>query len=100
MDQPPTESTNATHAAGPAPVLTRLLPGLVLAVALVAAACSYYHFLAVARQLFAGVGEHDRHAHYWLGLTMGLDLRQGALGHLLYDIHKARTWPPLHALLV
>jgi hypothetical protein len=77
-----------------------LLPGLVLVVALVSAVIVYGRFLPVSRALFDDPGEHDRNAHCWLGLCMGLDLRHGDIGHLLYHIHKARTWPPLHPLLV
>jgi hypothetical protein len=80
-------------------VLTWALPASVLLASLVMGAVAYERFLPKSRQLF-GIGEHDRNAHYWLGLSMGQDVRHGHLGHLLYDVHKARTWPPLHPLLL
>lgn len=80
--------------------LQRLAPLAVLLAAVLAAAGAYLHFLGVADRLFPGICDHDRNAHYWLGLSIGSDLRSGSVGRLLDDLHRARTWPPLHAVLV
>ncbi|HZU36882.1 MAG TPA: hypothetical protein VFA18_13265, partial [Gemmataceae bacterium] len=79
-----------------------LVYGLPLAVAVVAlcqAALLYQGFLESPRQLWIDP-IHDRNAHYWLGLNFGLDLRHADLPHFIHDLHSARAWPPLHALLV
>ncbi len=76
---------------------------LVLAVAAVvcaiAAARVYTQCLSEPQRLW-GRMDHDRNAHYLAGLQLGLDLRHGRLLDALADVHRLRTWPPLHACLV
>src|SRR5262245_48041494 len=71
--------------------------GVLLAAMIVAGVC-YMKFLAVAPQLWNNP-LHDRNAHYWLSLSMGLDLRQGHLVHLIHDLDKTRVWGPLHPIV-
>lgn len=75
------------------------LPALaVFLVAVVVATVGYLQFRPVARQLWDNP-LHDRNAHYWLSLSMGLDLRQGEFLHFLRDLDKTRVWGPLYPLL-
>ncbi len=63
------------------------------------AALAYQRFLEVAPHLWTS-GIHDRNAHYWLGLGFALDFRHADVLSFLHDVHLARVWTPLHALLV
>jgi len=74
-------------------------PLLVACAGSLLAALAYTRFLEVAPHLWTS-GIHDRNAHYWLGLGFALDFRQGDLLSFLHDLHAARVWTPLHALLV
>src|SRR5262249_32697003 len=78
---------------------TYLLPALLLAGAVVLAAIAYAQFLEAPRQLWSNA-VHDRNAHYMLGLSFALDLRQGNISQFLHDFDGARIWPPLHGMLV
>jgi hypothetical protein len=68
-------------------------------VALLLAFVAYQQFLDVARLRWASA-IHDRNAHYYFGLSLALDVQQGDVKQLLADLDGARTWPPLHGLLV
>jgi hypothetical protein len=88
----------------PRAYLSRWLPALAgpVAVACAAtflAALAYQRFLEVAPHLWTS-GIHDRNAHYWLGLGFALDFRHGNILAFLHDVHQARVWTPLHALLI
>jgi hypothetical protein len=74
-------------------------PLVVLAAGMVLAVLAYHHFLAIAPHLWTS-GIHDRNAHYWLGLGFALDFRHGDVLGFVHDLHLARVWTPLHALLV
>ncbi|MGH7139825.1 MAG: hypothetical protein ACREHD_29145, partial [Pirellulales bacterium] len=74
-------------------------PLLVVLAATLFAAVAYTDFLAKSRHLWVS-GIHDRNAHYLLGLSFALDFRHADLVHLVRDLHAARVWAPLHALLV
>jgi hypothetical protein len=74
-------------------------PLLVALAATLLAAAAYADFLPKSRHLWVS-GIHDRNAHYLLGLSFALDFRHADLVHLVRDIHAARVWAPLHALLV
>jgi len=74
-------------------------PLLVAGTGTLLAVLAYGRFLEVAPHLWTS-GIHDRNAHYWLGLGFALDFRQGDLLHFFHDLHAARVWTPLHALLV
>jgi hypothetical protein len=75
-----------------------LLGVLVLAVAVAAAA--YLQFLPVARQFWTGTG-HDRHAHYYIGLRLAADVREGDLLGALKDVLSGSgVWGPLHGVLL
>jgi hypothetical protein len=74
-------------------------PILVAGSAALLTAVAYSHFLDTARHLWIS-GIHDRNAHYLLGLSFALDFRHGDLLHFVRDLHAARVWAPLHALLV
>jgi hypothetical protein len=92
LSAPPTRS--------PRPFLNVVLgPLVVLVAATLLAALAYTRFLDAARHLWTS-GIHDRNAHYWLGLSFGLDFRNGDLLHFFHDLHAARVWGPLHPLLV
>jgi hypothetical protein len=84
----------------PRGVLHQVLgPVVVLTAATVLAGFAYASFLEGARHLWSS-GIHDRNAHYWLGFSFALDIRNTDFVHCLRDIHAARVWPPLHAMLV
>src|SRR5437016_5697519 len=74
-------------------------PLLVACAGIVLALLAYSRFLEVAPHLWTS-GIHDRNAHYWLGLGFALDFRHLDLVHFMGDLHAARVWTPLHALLV
>ncbi|HET6883503.1 MAG TPA: hypothetical protein VFI31_25350 [Pirellulales bacterium] len=74
-------------------------PLLVTVAATALAALAYTRFLETARHLW-GSGIHDHNAHYLLGLSFALDFRHFDLLHFIRDLHAARVWAPLHALLV
>jgi hypothetical protein len=67
--------------------------------ALALAFVTYQQFLDVSRLLW-GSAIHDRNAHYFFGLSLALDVQQMDLLQLLTDLDGARTWPPLHGILV
>jgi hypothetical protein len=71
----------------------------VACVGVILAAFAYARFLNVAPHLWTS-GIHDRNAHYWLGLGFALDFRHVDVLSFLHDLHLARVWTPLHALLV
>lgn len=74
-------------------------PLLVAIAGALLAAMAYSRFLDSARHLWIS-GIHDRNAHYLLGLSFALDIRHGDLLHFVRDVHAARVWAPLHALVV
>jgi hypothetical protein len=80
------------------PAADYLFPALVAAAAVTLAALTYRHFLDVSRLLWWGTG-HDRHAHYFMSLSMALDLRQGNVLHFIHDLDASRTYPPLHGIV-
>ena len=94
---PPSESAGRPAAGA------RLLDAVVLTGVLVGAiglaAFSFGQFLETSR-LRWGSAVHDRNAHYLFGLNLALDVRQADVKRLLSDLDGARTWPPLHGLLV
>src|SRR5262245_11770101 len=75
-----------------------LAPALVVILAGGLAAIHYRQFSEVSRYLWWGNG-HDRHAHHLTGLSFAVDVQTGDWQHFFRDLDKARTWPPLHALL-
>lgn len=80
--------------------LTVLLGPLLVAIAgTLLAALAYCRFLDCSRHLWIS-GIHDRNAHYLLGLSFALDFRHADLLHFVRDVHAARVWAPLHALVV
>jgi hypothetical protein len=83
----------------PRPLLDRLLPWLVLALAVTIATVDYVRFLGVHRQLWYN-GTHDRSSHYLFALRLTTDVRQGHFLDFLREIDSARVWPPLHGLIV
>jgi hypothetical protein len=72
---------------------------LIVVGAVTLASISYGQFLEVARHRWSSA-VHDRNAHYLLGLSLALDLQHGDVGQFLTDLDGARTWPPLHGMLV
>lgn len=83
------------------PQAMRALAVPLLAAVLCAGAATWHYacFRADPQRLW-GRMDHDRNTHYLEGLRLGLDLRHGRLLETLCDVHRLRTWPPLHALLV
>ncbi|MCL6502182.1 MAG: glycosyltransferase family 39 protein [Pirellulales bacterium] len=77
----------------------RVLVMLAAVLCTTAAGWAYSRFLAEPQRLW-GRMDHDRNTHYLAGLRLGLDLRHGRLIDALLDVHRLRTWPPLHPLLV
>jgi hypothetical protein len=76
-----------------------LAPLAVVCVGVFLAGLAYGRFLEVAPHLWTSP-IHDRNAHYWLGLGFALDFRHADVLGFLHDMHSARVWTPLHALLV
>lgn len=72
---------------------------LVTVVGILLAGLAYWRFLEHSRHLWTSA-IHDRNAHYLLGLSFALDFRHADFLHFVRDIHTARVWAPLHALLV
>ncbi len=75
------------------PMLTAI--GLALTTAIV----QYVLFLPQADTLWRDP-IHDRNAHYYFGLSLALDVRQGDVGGLVRDLNHARVWPPAHGMLL
>lgn len=76
-----------------------LVPLIVLVGTLTLAGIHYWHFWGSSRLRWDGP-VHDRNAHYLLGLSLAVDVQQGNVKQLLSDLDGARTWPPLHGILV
>jgi hypothetical protein len=74
-------------------------PVLVGLAAIIVAGIAYDRFLQAPRHLWER-GPHDRNAHYGLGLSLALDIRQVNLARLVHDLDGARVWGPLHGILV
>lgn len=72
---------------------------LALAGALTVAGIQYALFLPHSQELWTNAA-HDRNAHYFVGLSLALDVRNGDLVTLAHDLDKERIWPPLHAILL
>jgi hypothetical protein len=79
--------------------LDRLMLILVITLAASSALVIYLEYLQISRLRWAGM-DNDRNAHYLLGLSLALDIRQLDLKNLLVDLEGARVWPPLHGILV
>jgi hypothetical protein len=75
-----------------------IVPLLVLVGTLMLASFMYLQYRGAARERWACL-VHDRNAHYLLGLSLALDVRQMDVRHLLSDLDGAHTWPPLHGIL-
>src|SRR5262245_41440406 len=72
---------------------------IVSALSVTIAAVFLLNYYELARFRWAGL-DNDRNAHYLLGLSLALDIRQFDLKNLVVDLDGARVWPPLHGLLV
>ncbi len=72
----------------------------VVVMASVALAVFTFGQFADSARLLWGSLVHDRNAHYLLGLSLAQDILHGDIGQLLTDLDGARTWPPLHGILV
>jgi hypothetical protein len=83
----------------PKSAVDRIALALVIMGAIVLAAFTYFQFLDVARFRWGSMA-HDRNAHYLLGLSLAVDIQQGDWRQLLSDFDGARTWPPLHGILL
>jgi hypothetical protein len=77
----------------------RLVLLAVIVLALTVAAFAFAQFLDTSRLLWGSL-VHDRNAHYLFGLSIAQDIQHGDLRRLLADLDGARTWPPLHGILV
>ena len=97
LRSPPSEPRAAVSLRRWVPII--LGPVTVVCAGTLFAALAYQRFLDVAPHLWTS-GIHDRNAHYWLGLGFALDFRHGDMLGFLHDVHQARVWTPLHALLV
>lgn len=76
----------------------RMTIAVVLASALSAAAIGYQNFPRWPELWHDPV--HDRNAHLEGGFGAAVDLAHGRPGGLLSAIDRARTWPPLHDVLL
>jgi len=85
------------------PIAPRLINGavltLVIAGSFLAASLAYQQYRDMARERW-GSAVSDRNAHYLFGLSLALDIQQGDWKQLFSDFDGARTWPPLHGMLV
>lgn len=63
------------------------------------AAFTYTQFLDSSRFLWGSL-VHDRNAHYLFGLSLAQDIQHGDVKQFVSDLDGARTWPPLHGILV
>ncbi|GIW81822.1 MAG: hypothetical protein KatS3mg105_3629 [Gemmatales bacterium] len=82
------------------PSVWRVLIATIVVVAAIFLACrEYAHYCQIARQRWCDAN-HDRNAHYLLGLSLAQAIRHVDIKQVLSDLDGARTWPPLHGILV
>jgi hypothetical protein len=74
-------------------------PAVVAIVALAAALGLWFDYSPAWRQLWTDV-VHDRNAHLEAGLSLASDVTHARFGEIVRDIDRARTWPPLHDLVL
>ncbi len=75
------------------------MPWCVGCVALAIGLFLYAAFWQDSRSLWYAL-THDRSAHYELGLNLAMDVRLGNVAGLRHHLDGARTWGPLHGILV
>lgn len=80
-------------------VRPRVATGLVLLIALIATVQLGRDYSSTWRQLWTDP-VHDRNAHLEGGLALSHDVAQGRVGDALRAVDRARTWPPLHDLVM
>jgi hypothetical protein len=95
LDRPIPAPSARSYAVG----VDRLILTAVVAATVVLAAVAYIEYLDFTRLRWGSL-VHDRNAHYLLGLNLACDVQCGDGRRLLADLDGARTWPPLHGVLV
>lgn len=100
MTPSPTELAMVPLDSSSSPRTDRLALLGVLALAVTVAGFAYADYLPVSRQFFTGCG-HDRQAHYYIGLRLADDVREGGPLAVLRDLTRGSgVWGPLHGILL